>query len=187
MNRFLVRIVESRTLSSPDGGDYGGRQPALDRRRLVRIPHILTIPVPRGDEDCEFAQPRRQAAPIPQQCAGLLPFLEELRAVQRQLIRRADAADAAADLKASYTRRCSGVRFSTGSRGMRGMRFLLFSAVSGNHGPSTSIRKVPLRGPCRPGARVGQTGLRFTGPLPCGRTERPCPGTHRSGSTRSAP
>ena len=55
---------------------------------MVREPLVLRAPLPRGDEDRELRQARREARAIAQDLAQLLPFVGELGSMQRRAQRR---------------------------------------------------------------------------------------------------
>ena len=90
VNHLVIRLLELRTLAGANRFDDRRRQTSLDCVRLMREPFVLAVPKPCRNQNCKLAQTRRQARTIAQQQPNLLPFLEQLRMMQRQMIRRAN-------------------------------------------------------------------------------------------------
>ena len=73
-DRFIVFHFR-RMLAGRDVGTDGRIKPALDRKRIVRVPDVIAGPMARGDDDRQFGKPRVQPR-APAQIVGHLNRFE---------------------------------------------------------------------------------------------------------------
>src|SRR5438128_151496 len=97
VDRLFVLLLELRALVPRQRVDDRLRESVLARDTGVRIEDVIAIPLARGDDDREFAQPQREAALQPQDFSQRMHALGDLRAVQRETIRPRNSSAAAAE------------------------------------------------------------------------------------------
>ena len=92
VDRERVGIGLRRPLARPDVVDDGWLEARLPRHDLVDVPFELAVAGARRHQDRKLVQARRQRRAVAQELAELLPFVGEVRPVQRGAQRPAQLA-----------------------------------------------------------------------------------------------